>query len=112
MTSNIICGYRLLWLQVLFDLPVKTKAQRHAATGFRAHLLDLGFQMAQYSVYQRICSGKDQVETLIKKIESAVPDHGLIHILCFTDKQYENMVTFRGKIGSRKQKNPDQYELF
>ena len=42
-----------MWCLVMFDLPVKTKRQRHAATVFRNMLLDMGYGMVQYSVYVR-----------------------------------------------------------
>ena len=31
-----------MWCLVMFDLPVKTKVERHAATVFRNMLLDMG----------------------------------------------------------------------
>lgn len=105
-------GYRLLWLQVLFDLPVTTKSARKAASDFRYFLLDQGFEMAQYSVYQRICSGKEMAETMAKRIEKNLPPAGKVHILTFTDKQYENIRTFRGRKRGKKPENPDQFTLF
>lgn len=102
-----------MWMQVLFDLPVKTKKQRKAATDFRNFLLDQGFEMAQFSVYQRWCSGKEMAENLSKKVEANLPEEGKVHILTFTDKQYANMKTFRGrKRGKKRPENPDQLTLF
>ena len=54
----MLSGYRLMWMVVLFDLPVGTKKERKAATKFRKFLLDQGFEMSQYSVYMRFCAGK------------------------------------------------------
>ena len=34
----ILTGYRLMWMMVMFDLPVGTKAERRAATEFRKGL--------------------------------------------------------------------------
>lgn len=107
-----LSGFRILWLQVLFDLPVTTKPARKAATDFRAFLLDQGFEMAQYSVYQRFCAGRDMAETLMKKIEENLPGEGKIHILTFTDKQFENIRTFRGRARGKRLQNPNQYQLF
>ncbi len=45
-----LSGYRIMWVWVLFDLPVGTKAERKRATRFRNDLLDLGFEMVQFSV--------------------------------------------------------------
>lgn len=104
--------YRILWIQVLFDLPTNSKKERKAALGFRNALLDLGFEMAQLSVYQRYCSNKELSKKYIKKIEKIIPEKGKIHILIFTDKQYENIITFNGKQERKNQKNPEQYELF
>lgn len=107
-----LSGYRLLWVMVLFDLPVVEKAQRRAYTQFRIGLLDLGFEQAQFSVYVRHTSGKEAVSTLLKKIEIAVPEGGKVDILQFTDKQYEQIVSYRGKSTKSNPKNPDQFVLF
>ena len=40
-----------MWVIVMFDLPVVEKAERKAATDFRNALLDMGFEMSQFSVY-------------------------------------------------------------
>lgn len=95
----------------MFDLPVVTDQERKAATAFRNFLLDEGFDMAQYSVYMRGFAGKERTEAVIARIKSAVPPAGKVSVLCFTDKQYENIVNFTGGIGARP-KNPDQFTLF
>ncbi|MES9976045.1 MAG: CRISPR-associated endonuclease Cas2 [Candidatus Thiodiazotropha sp.] len=106
-----LSAYKLMWLMTLFDLPVTTKAERKAATGFRHFLLDQGFEMAQYSVYMRLCSGKEQAETYCRRIRENMPDGGRIDIITITDKQYENIVSFVGKVRQTR-KNPEQYSLF
>jgi len=68
-----LSGYRILWLLVMFDLPVVTKAERRHATGFRHALQDQGFQMSQFSVYARHCAGKEAAERYIKEVERALP---------------------------------------
>ena len=65
-----------MWLCVFFDLPVGTKRERKAATRFRLDLLDLGFEMTQFSVYLRFCAGKEQAESYERKIEQAMPSAG------------------------------------
>lgn len=97
---------------VMFDLPVVEKAERKAATEFRNTLLDLGFEMAQFSVYMRFCSSQMQIETYSKRVESALPEGGKVNILQFTDKQYERIITFRGKARHPANKTPDQFNLF
>lgn len=107
-----LSGYRIMWLVVLFDLPVGTKKERKAATRFRLDLLDLGFEMTQYSVYLRFCAGKEQAEAYERKIEQATPSAGKIHIISITDKQYENIRTYRGRNREQGPRNPEQYTLF
>lgn len=101
-----------MWLVVLFDLPVGTKKERKAATRFRQKLLDLGFEMTQYSVYLRFCAGKEQAEAYERRIEQAMPGAGKVHIIGITDKQYENIRTYRGAKRERSPKNPEQFALF
>lgn len=107
-----LSAYKILWIQVLFDLPTNTQKERKSASAFRNNLLDLGFQMAQFSVYQRYSASKEIAEKYIRKVEKFIPESGKVHILCFTDKQYENIITFNGKKEKSNPKNPEQYELF
>ena len=107
-----LSSYRILWVQVLFDLPTQTKSQRRCASEFRNSLLDLGFEMAQFLVYQKFCNGTEIAEKYTKYVENIVPEFGKVHILKFTDKQYENIITFNGKAEKKSPKNPEQYELF
>ena len=101
-----------MWLVVLFDLPVGTKKERKAATGFRQKLLDLGFEMTQFSVYLRFCAGKEQAASYERKVEQAMPSSGKVHIIAITDKQYENIRTYRGRKREQGFKNPNQFALF
>lgn len=107
-----LSGYRIVWLIVLFDLPVTTKPQRSAATRFRHDLLDEGFEMSQYSVYLRYCTGKEQADALARRIELAMPKEGKVHMIQITDKQYENIRTFRGRKREPGPRNPDQLVMF
>jgi CRISPR-associated protein Cas2 len=107
-----LSGYRIMWLVVFFDLPVGTKRERKAATKFRLNLLDLGFEMTQYSVYLRFCAGKEQADAYEGAVERAMPSAGKVHIMAITDKQYENIRTFRGRNREQSPKNPEQYALF
>lgn len=108
----MLSGYRLMWLAVMFDLPVVDKEERKAATDFRNALLKLGFEMAQYSVYMRFCAGEGQVETLSRRIEAALPPGGKVNILVFTDKQYERIISFTGGARDAPKKAPEQFVLF
>ncbi len=107
-----LSGYRLMWMMVLFDLPVDDSPRRKAAADFRNDLLDLGFAMTQFSVYMKYLTGKEQAETLTRQIATLVPDYGDIKILCFTDRQYENLISFHGRRREPAPKNPGQLALF
>ena len=108
----MLSGYRLMWMIVMFDLPVVAKAERKAATAFRKSLLDEGFEMTQFSVYMRFCTSQAQADTYSKRVESSLPEGGKVNILTFTDKQYERIVTFLGKAKQPANKTPDQFDLF
>ena len=69
----MLSGYRLMWMLVMFDLPVMTKEERKAATDFRNALLDLGFEMSQFSVYLRLCTSSSQVDKYSKYVEQCLP---------------------------------------
>jgi CRISPR-associated protein Cas2 len=101
-----------MWIMALFDLPVGTRAERKRATGFRNGLLDLGFEMVQFSVYARFTSGQERVEALTRQIGDIVPPGGKIDILYFTDKQYEKIVSFRGRGAHHRPEKPGQLSLF
>lgn len=101
-----------MWVVVMFDLPVVEKAERKAATDFRKALLDMGFEMAQFSVYMRFCTSQAQIETYCKRVEEALPEGGKVNILTFTDKQYERIVSYLGKAKQPAKKSPDQFDLF
>lgn len=101
-----------MWVVVMFDLPVVEKPERKAATDFRNALLDMGFEMSQFSVYMRFCTSQAQIDTYGKRVEDALPQGGKVNILQFTDKQYERIITFRGKTKQPPNKTPDQFDLF
>ena len=68
--------YKMGWLIVAFDLPVGTRKQRKAATGFRNYLLDDGYQMMQFSVYARACVTFARQETHIDRLKKNLPPEG------------------------------------
>ncbi len=101
-----------MWVMVMFDLPVGTKPERREASEFRNFLLDQGFEMCQFSVYVRFCAGRELADTQIRRVGAHLPQGGHVDILCFTDKQYENIVSFTGARRNANRKKPEQYVLF
>jgi len=108
----MLSGYRLMWVTIMFDLPVVEKVERKAAMNFRNTLLDMGFEMAQFSVYMRFCTSQAQIDTYCRHVEEALPDGGKVNILIFTDKQYERIISYHGKTKKHSKKSPDQFDLF
>ena len=101
-----------MWLMVMFDLPVVEQDDRKAATAFRNTLLDMGFEMAQFSVYMRFCAGQARLETYRRRIEQLLPGGGKVKMVTFTDKQYEHITSFTGRAKLPPGKAPNQYDLF
>jgi CRISPR-associated protein Cas2 len=110
--TRALSAYRLMWVLVMFDLPVETPEQRKAATDFRHDLLDLGFERCQYSVYLRFVEGREQATTTTRRVETVLPPGGKVYVLYFTDKQYTGIVRFDNRKRQKPLKNPEQYELF
>ena len=106
-----LSGYEILWVLVMFDLPVVEKTDRVAATKFRNFLLDQGFAMAQFSVYYRMVSGKESARAIENRIQEQLPEYGSVQILSITDKQYENIKVFSGRQRGNKEKK-EQLLLF
>lgn len=103
--------YELMWMLVLFDLPVVEKTERKAATEFRNFLLDNGFSMVQYSIYTKLFSGKDACEKYYKLIGKNLPSEGKVDIITITDKQYENIISYTAAEKTPK-KRQEQLLLF
>ncbi len=110
--STPLSGYRLMWLLVMFDLPVATKTERKSATDFRHQLLDLGFERCQFSVYLKYIEGYAQAGALSKRVAKVIPEGGKVYLLLFTDKQYESIVRYENRKKCKPLRNPGQFELF
>ena len=89
---------RYVWLFVLFDLPVGTKAQRRDANRFRNFLKDDGFMMLQFSVYARVCRGEDGATKHVARVTRNLPGQGSIRALQVTDRQYGRMRLLLGEL--------------
>lgn len=90
--------YNFMRLIVFFDLPVITKADRHAYSLFRKYLIKQGYLMIQYSVYSKIFNNTDAVQNHLKILKKNVPKDGSIRAMIVTEKQYSRMVILLGGI--------------
>ena len=107
-----ISGYRCMWVVAMFDLPVDTKKARRAYAQFRKKLLKDGFTRMQFSVYMRHCASEENATVHVERVERSVPDDGEVRILTITDKQFERMRIFWGRMRKPPESAPAQLELF
>jgi CRISPR-associated protein Cas2 len=104
-------GARFMWLFCFFDLPVKTKPERRAATQFRKMLIRDGFNMLQLSVYIRVCKDVDGADKHIARITRAMPRKGSVRTLLVTERQYARMRTLLGEKHAHEKPAGDQLLL-
>ena len=95
MALDMLSSYRVMWLLCMFDLPVVEAEQRHRAQKFREGLLDLGFEMTQFSVYTRHCTS-ETAPSWRARIKERVPVEGRVQVITFTDAQFERMEIYYG----------------
>lgn len=96
----------------MFDLPVKSAKERKEATRFRKHLLDLGFAMAQYSVYVQYLPLASRLSVLVKSIKSELPRGGDVRILNVADNQWAKTVRFSNQTETVTEESPPQLTIF
>jgi CRISPR-associated protein Cas2 len=101
-----------MWVVAMFDLPTDTKAARRAYTLFRKQLLKDGFTALQYSVYARHSPSKENAEVHVGRIKANLPPDGEVRVLMITDKQFERMLIFWGKMRKRPEPAPQQLQFF
>ncbi|MBR3432961.1 MAG: CRISPR-associated endonuclease Cas2 [Bacteroidaceae bacterium] len=112
MSEVRLNAYKIMWLIAMFDLPTKTKKERHDYAVFRKNLEKNGFVMHQYSVYCRFCASLEARNVHVKRVKSFMPNKGRLSILTITDKQYSDIINIWGEIEQKTQKRPVQLEFF
>lgn len=96
----------------MFDLPVDTKRARREYAQFRKFLLQDGFTQMQFSVYSRHCPSEENAIVHIRRVSGHVPPEGEVRIITITDKQFERMRIFWGKLRTPPEQPAAQLELF
>ena len=93
MSEVRLNAYKIMWLIAMFDLPTKTKKERHDYAVFRKNLEKNGFVMHQFSVYCRFCASLEaRRDVHVKRVKSFMPNKGRLSILTITDKQYSGII--------------------
>lgn len=101
-----------MWLLLMFDLPTDTTKLRKAYTAFRKGILKDGFIQMQYSIYIRHCASDKNASVHFQRVKAGLPEKGEVRILLITDKQFERMHVFTGKMRRKAEKAPAQLEFF
>lgn len=106
--------FKVGWLVVAFDLPVKTPEQRKKATHFREFLIDDGFQMMQFSVYIRSCVSFARQETHIDRVKKNLPPEGSVRAFFVTRSQWERSFVIHGSPAKETEAEqlPEQIQLW
>jgi CRISPR-associated protein Cas2 len=112
MTFMEIHSYRTMWILVMFDLPVKTPVARQSYAEFRRMLKRDGFSMLQYSVYGRHCPSDENAQVHMAQVEAHLPLEGRVRILSVTEKQFERMRCFWGKMRKPPEEPTQQLSFF
>lgn len=84
-------------LLVCFDLPRYTKNQRRQAAKYRQRLVELGFLMKQYSLYERQIRRMDTKNKLISILQSELPQTGQITLYLLPDEINDQQITILGE---------------
>jgi CRISPR-associated protein Cas2 len=105
-------SYRTMWVIALFDLPVDTPKARKEASDFRKKLKTDGFTMLQFSVYGRHCPSEENAQVHIRRIEGYLPPDGQVRVLVVTEKQFERMRVYWGKMRKPPEEPTRQLMIF
>ncbi|MDR1265511.1 MAG: CRISPR-associated endonuclease Cas2 [Propionibacteriaceae bacterium] len=105
-------GDEKVWHLVMFDLPVKTKAERSAATAFRNLLLDLGYERVQLSVYVRYLPLPSAGSPAIRQIKRNLPGGGLVRMINVSDHQWSTAFRFANVEAVRPESAPQELTIF
>ena len=83
-------------LLLSFDLPRNTKEERKEATEYRKRLVELGFDMKHYSLYEREVESDTTKDHLIKILKNEVPDDGMITLYLLLNEVNDKQINILG----------------
>ena len=103
---------RLMWLFVMFDLPVSSRSERRKYTTFRKELQRRAFSMLQFSVYARCYPNEEAAGRVRLQIREFIPKLGRVRLLSVTDHQFGKMDSFLGNQIRDEEQPLDQMLLY
>jgi CRISPR-associated protein Cas2 len=104
--------YRIMWVIVMYDLPMVTKKEKQNYVEFRQCMLGNGFSRFQFSMYLRHCSSREHADMHVERVKKILPPEGHIGIMTITDKQFGMMKIFKSRSSIGKPKGATQLSLF
>lgn len=81
---------------IMFDLPRETIEERKVANQFQKRLVRLGFEMKQYSVYEREIRTSKNIENFIRIICNQLPKEGSITLYQLPNEVSNNQIRILG----------------
>lgn len=85
-----------MMLLVCFDLPRETKIERKQAAHYRKRLIELGFSMKQYSLYEREVRNTSTRNNVIQILKQELPNTGMITLYLLPDEVNNQQITILG----------------
>jgi len=101
-----------MWIFIFFDLPTESKADKKEYLQFRKKILQIGFNMFQFSIYWKQLGSLESTVRDIKRVKRILPSKGKIGILRLTDVQCEKMLIYHEKKEVKVAKTTCQLEFF
>lgn len=91
-----------MMLLVCFDLPRDTKENRKEATKYHKKLVELGFTMKQFSVYEREVRQNSTRDRVIKVLKDRLPKSGAITLYLLPNEVNDSQITILGSESIKK----------
>ena len=107
-----INGYRCMWVLAMFDLPTDTKKARREYTLFVKRCYATVLHRCSIPCTLGIAPSKENAEAHLARIKHHLPPDGEVRMVTITDKQFERMQIFWGKIRKPPEPAPCQLSLF
>ncbi|WP_423479445.1 CRISPR-associated endonuclease Cas2 [Ligilactobacillus salivarius] len=98
-----------MMLLVCFDLPRDTKENRKEATKYHKKLVELGFTMKQFSVYEREVRQNSTRDRVIKVLKDRLPKSGAIILYLLPNEVNDSQITILGSESIRKTVRKPQF---
>ena len=98
-----------MMLLVCFDLPRDTKENRKEATKYHKKLVELGFTMKQFSVYEREVRQNSTRDRVIKVLKDRLPKSDAITLYLLPNEVNDSQITILGSESIKKTVRKPQF---